>query len=212
VDPVDPRAERYASAHTTPHPPATAAAAAWTDAHSGSPQMASALVESRLLAALVMVGDARRVLEVGTFTGVGALALAERIAPGGTVITIESDPARAEVARRHIDAGPLADRIDLRVGDAREIVRELEGPFDLVFLDAWKADYIDYYEAVVPKLSDRGVLVADNVLARGQVLEGGGSERGHVLQAFNDHVQSDPRVDNVLLTVGDGLMLAWRTA
>ena len=86
---------------------------------------------------------------------------------------------------------------------------ELDGPFDLVFLDAWKSDYIDYYEAVVPKLSDRGVLVADNVLARGQVLEG---ERGHALQAFNEHVQADPRVDNVLLTVGDGLMLAWRTA
>ena len=209
MDLVDPRAERYATAHTTPHPPATAAAAAWTDANSGAPQMASALVESRLLAALVRVGDARRVLEVGTFTGVGALALAERIAPGGIVVTIESDPARADVARRHIDASPVADRIELRVGDARELVGELEGPFDLVFLDAWKPDYIDYYEAVVPKLSDRGVLVADNVLARGQVLEG---ERGHALQAFNEHVQADPRVDNVLLTVGDGLMLAWRRA
>jgi predicted O-methyltransferase YrrM len=209
VDLVDPRAQRYATAHTTPHPPATAAAASWTDANSGAPQMVSALVESRLLAALVTVGAARRVLEVGTFTGVGALALAERIAPGGTVITIESDPARAEVARRHIDASPVADRIELRVADARELVRELDGPFDLVFLDAWKPDYIGYYEAVVPKLSDRGVVVADNVLARGQVLEG---ERGHALQAFNEHVQADPRVDNVLLTVGDGLMLAWRTA
>ena len=209
MDLVDPRAERYATAHTTPHPPATAAAASWTDANSGAPQMASALVESRLLAALVTVGAARRVLEVGTFTGVGALALAERIAPGGTVITIESDPASAEAARRHIDASPVADRIELLVGDARELVGELDGPFDLVFLDAWKSDYIDYYEAVVPKLSDRGVLVADNVLARGQVLEG---ERGHALQAFNEHVQADPRVDNVLLTVGDGLMLAWRTA
>jgi caffeoyl-CoA O-methyltransferase len=209
VDLVDPRAERYAAAHTTPHPPATAAAAAWTDAKSGAPQMASALVESRLLAALVTVGAARRVLEVGTFTGVGALALAERIAPGGTVITIESDPARAEVARRHIEASPVAARIDLRAGDAREIVGGLDGPFDLVFLDAWKPDYIGYYEAVVPKLSDHGILVADNVLARGQVLEG---ERGHALQAFNEHVQADPRVDNVLLTVGDGLMLAWRRA
>ena len=208
MDLVDPRAERYATAHTTPHPPATATAASWTDANSGAPQMASALVESRLLAALVTVGAARRVLEVGTFTGVGALALAERIAHGGTVITIESDPVHAEAARRHIDASPVADRIELLVGDARELVGELDGPFDLVFLDAWKSDYIDYYEAVVPKLSDRGVLVADNVLARGQVLEG---ERGHALQAFNEHVQADPRVDNVLLTVGDGLMLAWRT-
>ncbi len=209
MDLVDPRAERYASAHTTPHPSATDAAAAWTDANSGAPQMMSALVESRLLAALVAVGGARRVLEIGTFTGVGALALAERIAPGGTVITIEADPARADVARGHIQASPLADRVELLTGDARELVAGLDGPLDLVFLDAWKPDYIAYYEAVVPKLSERGVIVADNVLARGRVLDGGG---GHALQAFNDHVQADPRVDNVLLTVGDGLMLAWRTA
>ena len=205
MDLVDRRVERYADAHTSPPSPAMAAAGAWTDAHSGAPQMASALVESRLLTALVVATRARRVLEVGTFTGVGALALAERMAPGGTVITIESEPERAEVAHRHIAASPVADRVDLRVGDAREIVRALDGPFDVVFLDAWKSDYVEYYEAVVPKLADHGLIVADNVLARGQVLDG-----SHALAGFNEQVQADERVHNALLTVGDGLMLIWR--
>lgn len=205
MDLVDPRVERYADAHTSPPSPAVAAAGAWTDAHSGAPQMASALVESRLLAALVVATGARRVLEVGTFTGVGALALAERIGAGATVVTIESDPDAAEVARRHIAASPAAERIELLVGDARELVPALDGPWDVVFLDAWKSDYIDYYEAVVPKLAERGLIVADNVLASGRVLDG-----SHVLDSFNEHVQADPRVHNALLTVGDGLMLAWR--
>jgi caffeoyl-CoA O-methyltransferase len=207
VDLVDPRAERYAASHTTPLSPAMAAAAAWTDANTGSPQMRSALVESRLLAALVVATGARRVMEVGTLTGVGALALAERMAPGGTVVTIESDPERAAVARRHIAASPAADRVELLVGDARELVGGVDGPLDVVFLDAWKPDYIAYYEAAVPKLSERGLIVADNVLASGRVLESGS---GHALQAFNEHVMADPRTVNALLTVGDGLMLAWR--
>jgi caffeoyl-CoA O-methyltransferase len=205
VDLVDPRVERYADAHTTPLSPAMAAAAAWTDVNAGAPQMMSQLVESRLLAALVATSSARRVLEIGTFTGVGALALAEPMAPDGTVITIESDPELADVARDHIAASPAADRIELVVGDALELVPRLEGPFDLVFLDAWKPDYIAYYEAVVPKLSDRGLIVADNALGRGRVLDG-----AHPSAAFNDHVQADPRVRNTLLTVGDGLLLAWR--
>jgi caffeoyl-CoA O-methyltransferase len=121
------------------------------------------------------------------------------------VVTIESDPARAEIARRHIQASPVADRIELLVGDARELVGELQGPFDLVFLDAWKSDYVEYYEAVVPKLADHGLIVADNVLARGQVLDG-----SHALAGFNEQVQADERVHNALLTVGDGLMLIWR--
>jgi caffeoyl-CoA O-methyltransferase len=144
---------------------------------------------------------------VGTFTGVGAMALAERMRPGGTVVTIEADPEIAEVARRHIAASPAADRVELLVGDARRLVHEVEGPLDVVFLDAWKRDYIAYYDAVVPKLSERGLIVADNVLRRGTVLDGGGD--GQDLRDFNAHVTADPRTHNALLTIGDGLMLAW---
>jgi caffeoyl-CoA O-methyltransferase len=209
VDLVDPRVERYADAHTTPLPPSIAVAAQYTRATTAAPQMMSALVESRLLEALVVGTGARRVLELGTFTGVGALALAERMAPGGTVVTIESDPGTAEVARRHIEASPAADRVELLVGDARRLVHDVEGPLDLVFLDAWKRDYIALYDAVVPKLGERGLIVADNVLRRGTVLEGGGD--GQELRDFNEHVLADPRTHNALLTIGDGLMLVWRS-
>jgi caffeoyl-CoA O-methyltransferase len=151
------------------------------------------------------------VLEVGTFTGYGALAIAARLPADGRVTTIESDEEYAALAREHFAASPHADRIDLRVGDAREIVPALDGPFDLVFIDAWKPDYAHYYEAVLPKLADRGLIVCDNVLWSGSVLdEDDDSENTRALRAFNDHVQADVGVHNALLTVGDGLMVIWR--
>jgi caffeoyl-CoA O-methyltransferase len=114
------------------------------------------------------------------------------------------------MARRHIDGSPHRDRIEFIVGDAREIVAELPGPWDLVFIDAWKPDYPHYYEAVVPKLSDRGLIVCDNVLQSGRVVDpGAADDQTRAMHAFNEQVQQDPRVHNALLTVGDGLMVIW---
>ncbi|HEX2102165.1 MAG TPA: class I SAM-dependent methyltransferase [Solirubrobacteraceae bacterium] len=207
---TDSAIERYAAKHTTPPPPHLAEVAAVTRERTASPQMRSGLVEARLLEALVVAGRATRVLEVGTFTGYGALSIAARLPAGGTVITIEYDPELAELARAHIESSPDAAKIDLRVGDAREIVPALDGPFDLVFIDAWKPDYAHYYEAVLPKLSDAGLIVCDNVLWSGEVIEAHPeSENTRALQAFNDRVQADARVHNALLTVGDGLLVVW---
>jgi caffeoyl-CoA O-methyltransferase len=165
----------------------------------------------RLLEAFVVAMQARRVLEIGTFTGVGALSIASRLPPGGTLITLEADASVAEIARRHIEASPWRDRIELVLGDARETVHAVEGPLDLVFIDAWKPDYVTYYEAVVPKLADHGVIVADNVLWDGVVVEAEPAQEGaRAMKAFAQHVHDDERVDNVLLTVADGLLLAWR--
>jgi caffeoyl-CoA O-methyltransferase len=151
------------------------------------------------------------VLEIGTFTGVTALSLAERLPAGGVVITIEVDERHAAIARRHFDASPFRDRIELVVGNALEIVQTLDGLFDLVWIDAWKPDYPAYYEAVLPKLADHGVIVADNVLRDGDVLDPAkGDEGARALVAFADHVQADDRVDNTLLTVADGLLLIWK--
>jgi len=112
-----------------------------------------------------------------------------------------------------IAASPDAGKVDLRIGDAREIVPALEGPFDLVFIDAWKGDYPHYYEAVLPKLADHGLIVCDNVLWGGDVVDPSpDDENGRALAAFNDLVQRDDRVENALLTVGDGLMVIWRAA
>ena len=208
---MDARLAEYAENHTTQPDGLLAEVAAATRDTMPSPQMMSGVPESRLLEALVVISGARRVLEIGTFTGFGALSMAAALPEHGALITIEFDEAIANIARRNIEPSPQAGKITLIVGDAREEVPRLEGSFDLVYIDAWKPDYVTYYEAVLPKLAPRGVIVADNVLYRGEVLDPGpedGSARA--LAAFNDHVQADPRVRNVLLTIGDGYMLAWR--
>jgi caffeoyl-CoA O-methyltransferase len=193
---MSPAAEAYAAAHTTPFSGALAAAAGWTSDHAPSPSMMAGVPEARLLEALIVTGGARRVLEIGSFTGVGALAMAAALPDGGRVTTIEVDPDAAAIARRHFDASAYADRIELIVCDALKTVAELDGPFDLVWIDAWKSDYPAYYDAVLPKLAPRGVIAADN-LFRPSARE------------FARRVQDDERVHNVLLTVGDGVMLAW---
>jgi caffeoyl-CoA O-methyltransferase len=208
---VDHDAKAYAIAHTSGPDPTVAALRAETEATMATPQMAGGRVETKLLEALVVATRATRVLEIGTFTGVSAISMASRLGPGAKVVTLEADPAHAEVARRHIEQSPYADRIELVLGDALESVRDVDGPFDLVFIDAWKTDYPAYYDAVVPKLAPHGVIVADNMLRGGAVLaEDPDDESARALRAFADQVMADPRVDCALLTVGDGLLLVWR--
>jgi caffeoyl-CoA O-methyltransferase len=204
-------AEGYALAHTSALTGPLAGAADWTLSNTPWPGMMSGLAELRLLQALIVAGGARRVLEIGTFTGVGTVGMAAALPEGGRVITLEFDEAHAEIAHRHIDASGLGDRIELIVGDALETLRRLDGPFDLVYVDAAKEDYPGYYEAVVPKLAPRGVIVADNLFRAGAVLDDTARDLGtRRMREFTDLVQADDRTDNVLLTVGDGLMLAWR--
>jgi caffeoyl-CoA O-methyltransferase len=214
-------AEGYAAEHTTPFAGALEQAARWTAANTASPQMMAGLAEARLLEALIVIGGARRVLEIGTFTGIGTLAIAAALPEGGRVITLEIDPDHAQIARRHFEASPYGDRIELILGDALESLAQLDGLFDLVWIDAWKADYPAYYDAVIDKLAERGVIVADNLFRGGAALSsrgesaasppGDGADPGTVgIRAFASQVQADERTDNVLLTIGDGVMLAWR--
>jgi len=204
-------AAAYAEERTTPFAGSLAHAAAWTETHTGAADMASGLVEARLLEALIVAGGARRVVEIGTFTGVGVLAMAAALPPDGRVITLENDPASAAVARRHIDGSPYGDRVELIIGDARQTLARLDGPFDLVYIDAWKADYPAYYDAVLPKLSGRGVIVADNLFRHGLALNRRSDDPGtRGIHEFGRRVQDDERVHNALLTVGDGVMLVWR--
>ncbi len=200
----------YAADHTTSADGPLAEIAAWTSARTASPQMISGVPEARLLQALIFVGDAHRVLEIGTFTGFGAVAMAAALPPEGRLTTLENDEENAAAARRHIEASPQADQIELIVGDALETIGRLPGPFDLVYIDAWKSDYPAYYDAVVPKLAARGVLVADNLFRGGRALDSAPPDDSTAgIREFARRVQDDDRVDNVLLTVGDGLMLAW---
>jgi caffeoyl-CoA O-methyltransferase len=212
---LDDAVDRYALDHTTALDPALAAVATATQRDMPNPGMMGGLAEIRLLQMLVAATDARRVLEIGTFTGLAALALAAALPADGRVITVERNPELAAIARENIQRSPDAPKIELMIGDAREIVATLDGPFDVVWIDAWKPDYPQYYDAIVPKLAPRGVVVADNVLRGGAVATGerDGADQADQLsaiRAFNDHVTADPRTTNVLLTVADGLMVAWR--
>jgi caffeoyl-CoA O-methyltransferase len=203
-------AEAYALAHTTPAEGVLDRVASWTQRETSAPAMMSGLAEARLLEVLIVASGARHVLEIGTFTGFGALTMAAAVGPEGRVTTLELDENRAAAAARHFEASPHGDRIELIVGHALETLTRLDGPFDLVYIDAWKADYPAYYDAVVPKLAPRGVVVADNLFRAGAMLESEpGGENTQGMRAFTQRVHADERVHNVLLTVGDGLMLAW---
>jgi caffeoyl-CoA O-methyltransferase len=150
------------------------------------------------------------VLEIGTFTGVGTLTIAAALPVDGRVTTLEVDEDIAAVARRHFDASPYGHRVELIVGDALETIAGLEGPFDLVYIDAWKANYPQYFDAVLPKLAERGVIVADNLFRGGAALDATDESESTVgIREFARQVQQEERVHNVLLTIGDGVMLAW---
>jgi caffeoyl-CoA O-methyltransferase len=205
--------EAYAVAHTTPAAAHLRALAEETRATLRSPGMLTGQVEGRFLEMLVFLARPRLVLEIGTYSGYSAISMAAALPEGARIITCELADEHADVAERHIAAVGLADRIEVRRGPALDTVEGLEGPFDLVFVDADKPGYLDYYEAVLPKLSGHGLIVIDNVLWSGRVAEppgGDDDENTRALRAFNDHVAADERVVSVMLTVRDGITLARR--
>ncbi len=203
--------EAYAVARSSPEAPWLAALAAETREVSEAHGMMVGVLEGRFLELLVFMTGARRVLEIGTFTGYSALSMAAALPPDGRVVTCDIDPATNEVARRHAAASPFGDRIEFRLGPALETLAGLDGPFDLVFIDADKESYLAYYQAVLPKLADRGVIVVDNVLWSGRVLDPADESAATVaIRAFNDFVAADPRVVCVMLTVRDGVTLVRR--
>ena len=202
MDVVDPRIAEYADDVTSPHEPLLAELSEETRRELGSEGMLTGPVAGRFLELLVWFGRPQRVLEIGTFSGHSALAMAGALPEGGRIDTCEVDPDRAAFAQRQFDRSPHGRRITLHVGPALETLGRLEGEFDFVFIDADKGGYVDYYEAVVPRLSERGLIVADNTLWDGQVLEGDGP-----IVRFNEHVAADPRTVQALLTVRDGMTL-----
>jgi len=156
----------------------------------------------------VAISGARRILEIGTFSGYSAIAMAEALPDDGRITTLELDPAHAAKAAEHIAAAGVAGKVTILEGRALESLASLDGPFDLVFIDADKAGYPAYYEAVVPRLTPGGLVLADNVLREGRVLDAAEVSAGiRGMREFNDKVVADPRVEVVMLTVRDGLSL-----
>ena len=202
---------RYAAQHTTTAPPHLQALEAETRARLAMPQMLSGVVVGRLLETLVHAMQPRLVLEIGTYSGGSALWMAGALPAGARLVTCEVDPEHAAFALRHIAEAGLDDRVEVVVGPALETIATLAGPYDLVFVDADKTGYPGYYEAVLPKLSPHGLIVADNTLRGGEVLDPRADDAGtRAIVAFNDHVAADPRVVATLLTVRDGVTLIRR--
>ncbi|MEX0781158.1 MAG: class I SAM-dependent methyltransferase [Dehalococcoidia bacterium] len=203
---VDAAIEAYAAAHTTPEPPYMAEAA--REGNELAPNMLTGQLEGRLLTFLVQMLGARRALDVGTFTGYSALSIAEGMGPDGRVITLEADEKHVGIARRHFAASPHAAKIDLRFGQALESMRDLEGRFDFVFIDADKSNYLAYYDRAVELLAPAALIAIDNTLWYQQVLNpADGDADTSLMVAFNDYVVNDLRVECVMLTVRDGLTL-----
>jgi predicted O-methyltransferase YrrM len=200
--------EAYAEAHTTPPDQLLAELAEETRASLRSPQMLTGPIEGRFLELLVHGIQARRVLELGTYSGYSSLSMAAGLPEGGRIDTCEVDETHAEVARRYIARSQHADRITVHLGPALETIERLEGEFDFVFIDADKENYVSYYEAVLPRLSAHGLIAADNTLWSGRVLdEDDESEGTQAIKAFNERVRTDPRVTSVMLTIRDGVTL-----
>lgn len=200
--------ERYAEEHTTPPEALLAELAGETRETLRSPQMLTGTVEGRFLELLVYASGARRVLELGTYSGYSSLSMAAGLTPGGRIDTCELEERHTEVARRYIEQSPYADRIQIHLGPALETIGRLEGQFDFVFIDADKPNYVNYYEAVLPRLTERGFIAADNTLWSGRVVDETNDDEGtEAIKAFNEHVKSDPRVTSVMLTVRDGVTL-----
>jgi caffeoyl-CoA O-methyltransferase len=198
--------DAYLDAHATPLESLLQENYEATHASLSSPQMIAGPVLGRLLRFLVAMLAPRLVLEIGTFSGYSALAMAGGLGPDGRIVTCELSPERAEFAQGYFDRSPLGERIDVRVGPALDTVNALDGPFDFVFIDADKDGYPGYYDAVVPKLSPRGVIAIDNTLRGGEVADPV-DDGGRAMAAFNARVRADDRTESVVLSVRDGVTL-----
>jgi caffeoyl-CoA O-methyltransferase len=203
---VDPRIEEYVERFTTPHESLLAELSEETARDLGMEQMLTGPVAGRFLEMLVWISQPKRVVEIGTFSGHSALSMAAALPEGGRIDACEIDPERAAFAQRYFDRSPHGSKITLHVGPALETLQGLDGEFDLVFIDAEKDGYIGYYEAVLPRLAGRGLIVADNTLWSGRVVD----DEPSPISDFNEHVAADPRSVQVLMSVRDGMTLIRR--
>lgn len=201
--------EDYAEAHTSPESDLLARINRNTHLKHIAPRMLSGHLQGRLLSMFSHMLKPKRVLEVGSYTGYSALCLAEGLAPGGTLVTIEANEELRPTLEDHFAQSPYNNSIQLIIGDAKAIIPTLEGPFDLVFIDADKFNYPLYYDLLIDKVPSGGYIIADNVLWSGKVVTNVAHNDYETLaiMEFNNKAHNDPRVENLLLPVRDGLMV-----
>jgi caffeoyl-CoA O-methyltransferase len=200
--------EAYAQAYSMPESDLCRALREETQRSMASPQMIVGPLEGAFLKMMTQLVQATSVLEIGMFTGYSALCFAEALPAGGTVITCEIDEASAALGRRYFARAPIGKKIEIRMGPALETLRHLNGPFDLIFIDADKINYVNYYRRALDLVSPRGVMLIDNVLWGGDVLKHPASDgTTAAIQELNRVVAADPRVTAVLTTIRDGLLV-----
>ncbi len=201
--------EEYISLHSTAENDALEAITRDTHIHILNPHMLSGHVQGRVLSMISYMIHPKRILELGTFTGYSALCLAEGLAEGGELITIEHNDELEETIRRNLSWSSLGDRIELRIGDCKLLIGDLDGSFDLVFIDADKREYCAYLDLVYPLVPVGGFILADNTLWDGHIIDPAYDKDKQTLglRAFNDKLKEDDRFEQVILPLRDGLTI-----
>ena len=206
---VSKKIEQYCREHTTPESQLLQELVEDTIKHTAYPEMEVGHLEGAFLRMLVRLLRAKRILELGTFTGYSSLVMAEGLPDDGELITCDIDPETTEIAKRYWSRSPHGKKIGLKLGPALETLKTIEGLFDLVFIDADKENYINYWELCIPKTRHGGLLVVDNVLWSGSVLKPE-DETDKAIAEFNKHIYNDNRVEVVMLPIRDGVTVAWK--
>ena len=205
----DPQIEKYIEDHTTPESELLKELNRQTHLRTFYPRMLSGNVQGKFLEMICWMIQPKRVLEIGTFTGYSAIAMAQGLPKDGLIYTIEVNEEMKNFIREYISKSGLEKKIKLLMGDALEIIPTLEEEFDLVFIDADKEQYVDYYKLAKTKLKKGGFIIADNVLWSGKVLEKSSKtdKETQGIVEFNEFVKNDPEVEQLMLSIRDGLML-----
>ena len=171
------------------------------------PRMLSGSYQGRLLALLAKIIEPKKILEVGTYTGYATLCMAEGLATGGSIDTIDYNEELSDIQRRYFDQSSYRSQIIQHLGEAKDVIKTLTGPYDLVFLDADKENYPHYFDLIIDKLETGGVILSDNVLWSGKVLEKAADEATSALQEYNHKINTDARVETIILPIRDGLTI-----
>ena len=207
MKPATPTLEAYVTAHSTPETALLAKIRRETHLQVLMPQMLSGPAQGALLAMLVRLTRARRVLEIGTFTGYASLWMAQVLPDDGLLHTIDRNEELEDRVRSYFNESEVGHRIHYHRGDAREVIPVLDETFDLVFIDADKDHYLYYYKLIIDKVRENGLIVVDNVLWGGKVISQEPDRKTKAIRDFNNYVHHDARVANVLLPLRDGLLL-----
>ncbi len=204
---IDPRLLEYSEQHTSPESELLRKISRDTHARVMKPRMLSGHLQGRFLSMISKMVRPKTVLEIGTYTGYSAICLAEGVAPGGKLITLDVNEELEARVRDYFQQAGLEEVIDYRMGNALKIIPTLRTSFDLVFIDADKENYSNYFDLVIDQVNQGGYILADNVLWSGKVLQEKSDKDTRAILAFNAKVQADTRVENVLLPIRDGILM-----